>query len=95
LVKPEENIVHKNIRITGRVQGVGFRYSARQVARNLGISGFVRNLPDGAVYIEAEGTLTQLEEFIEWCNEGPSRAVIQFVDVYDGDVIGLGEFYVR
>jgi acylphosphatase len=89
------NIVHKNIRITGRVQGVGFRYTARSVARTLGIKGYVRNLPDGNVYIEAEGTLQQMEEFIEWCHDGPPRAVIQFVDVYDGEVAGFGEFAVR
>lgn len=87
--------MHKNIRITGRVQGVGFRYSARSVANSLGIKGFVRNLRDGAVYIEAEGTLTRMEDFISWCNEGPPRAVIQFVDVYDGEVVGFREFVVN
>jgi len=90
----EKNIIHKDIRITGRVQGVGFRYSARQAARDLGIKGFVRNLPDGAVYIEAEGPLLQLEQFIEWCHDGPPRAVIQFVDVYDGEVVSFGGFDV-
>ena len=89
-----ENIVHKNIRITGRVQGVGFRYSARSVANSFGIKGVVKNMPDGAVYIEAEGTLTRMEDFIAWCNEGPPLAVIQFVDVYDGEVVGFREFVV-
>jgi acylphosphatase len=87
-------ILHKNIRITGRVQGVGFRYSAKQVARELGIKGYIRNLPDGAVYIEAEGTLPRLEDFIAWCNDGPPRAVIQFVDVYDGEVLNYQDFKV-
>lgn len=88
-------IIHKNIRITGRVQGVGFRYSARQVARELGIKGFIRNLSDGAVYIEAEGTLSNLESFIIWCNDGPPRAVIQYVDVYDGEVKNYHDFTVK
>lgn len=90
-----ESIIHKNIRITGRVQGVGFRYSARSIARNLGVNGFVRNLPNGDVYIEAEGILNQLEDFIEWCHQGPPRAVIQFVDVYDGEVVGYAGFEVK
>jgi len=91
----QHSIIHKNIRVTGRVQGVGFRYSARQVARELEIKGFVRNMPDGAVYIEAEGNLTQIGNFIGWCNEGPPRAVIRFVDVYDGEVVNFQEFIVR
>lgn len=91
----DTTIHHKNIRITGRVQGVGFRYSAKQVAIELGINGFIRNLPDGAVYIEAEGTLPHLEAFISWCNEGPPRAVIQYVDVYSGEVLNFQKFAVR
>jgi two-component system LytT family response regulator len=55
-----ETTYHKNIRITGRVQGVGFRYSARSLASSLGIKGFVRNLPNGEVYIEAEGNYLTL-----------------------------------
>lgn len=89
-----QNIIHKNIRITGRVQGVGFRYSARQIARELNINGFIRNLADGSVYIEAEGTLPGIEDFIKWCNEGPPRAIIQFVDVYDGEVVNFNDFRV-
>jgi len=46
---------HVNITVKGRVQGVGFRYSAMEAAEELGIKGFVRNMPDGSVYIEAEG----------------------------------------
>ena len=90
-----ESILHKSIRITGRVQGVGFRYSARGVAHGMGIKGFIRNLSGGDVYIEAEGTLDQLEEFIEWCHDGPVRAVIQNVDVYDGEVLGFTAFEIR
>jgi acylphosphatase len=89
------SIIHKNIRVTGRVQGVGFRYSARQVAGDLGIKGFVRNLPDGDVYIEAEGTQTRIDDFIAWCSEGPSRALIRFVDVTDAAVVNFKEFNIR
>jgi acylphosphatase len=90
-----ESILHKNIRISGRVQGVGFRYTARSMASIIGVKGYVRNLPNGDVYIEAEGIHSQLEEYIQWCRHGPPRAKINFVDVYDGEVAGFEEFGVR
>jgi acylphosphatase len=90
-----KTILHKSIRISGRVHGVGFRYSAKSMASFIGIKGYVRNLPNGDVFIEAEGSSSQLEEFIKWCRQGPPRAVIKFVDVYDGEVVGFEEFEVR
>jgi acylphosphatase len=90
-----ENILHKNIRISGWVQGVGFRYTARSVANLYGITGFVRNLPDGDVYIEAEGNSSQLEGFLTWCREGPPRAIIRSVDITEEEVVGFGEFGIR
>lgn len=90
-----ENILHKNIRISGRVQGVGFRYNARSMASYTGVKGFIRNLSNGDVYIEAEGTTEQMEEYLNWCRQGPSRARIDFIDIYDGEVIGYGDFIVK
>ncbi len=66
-----ENRVLYKITVTGRVQGVGFRHSARTNARYRGITGYVRNEPDGSVYIEAEGSRNQLDEFVNWCKKGP------------------------
>jgi acylphosphatase len=66
----EHHILYK-IMITGRVQGVGFRHSARSNARFFGITGYVKNEPDGSVYIEAEGSRNQLDEFVGWCRKGP------------------------
>lgn len=62
---------HANIRVLGRVQGVLFRDSARRNAKKLNLSGFVRNEPNGSVYIEAEGEEENLKEFLEWCRKGP------------------------
>ncbi len=59
------------IHVTGRVQGVGFRWSAVNEATSRGITGYVKNMPDGSVYIEAEGTEAQLDAFLEWCKHGP------------------------
>jgi acylphosphatase len=55
---------HETAFFTGRVQGVGFRYAALQVAREFEVSGFVSNLPDGRVHLEAEGTPEEVEAFI-------------------------------
>jgi acylphosphatase len=63
--------------ISGRVQGVGFRYFVRQKAQELNISGWVKNTPDGKLEIEAEGENHNLEIFIDWMRIGPSRAVIR------------------
>ena len=68
--------MEKSIRIvvSGRVQGVFFRASARDQAIAAGIAGFVRNLPDGRVEIVGQGPTDLLEEFIGWCKEGPPGA---------------------
>jgi len=73
--------VHHNIRITGKVQGVGFRETTKYFADQAGVKGFVRNESDGSVYIEAEAELWELESFTEWCNEGPDRAKVTGCEV--------------
>jgi acylphosphatase len=89
------DLIHKNIRISGRVQGVGFRYAARNMASLLGIQGTVRNLSNGDVYIEAEGVRVQMDEFIAWCREGPPRARVVKVEVVEGDMEGYAEFSLK
>lgn len=71
---------HFNIKISGKVQGVFFRTSAKEQAVKLGITGFVQNEPDGTVYIEAEGKDEDLKEFLAWCKEGPELAEVERVD---------------
>lgn len=66
----EEKLLYK-IHVMGRVQGVGFRWSALREAGNLGIKGYVKNMYDGNVYIEAEGSRKQLDAFLSWCKKGP------------------------
>jgi len=60
--------------ISGRVQGVFFRADARRRARQLGLTGYARNLPDGRVEIVAEGGREELENFFRWCGRGPAAA---------------------
>ena len=63
--------------IGGRVQGVGYRYFAQFKARELNIYGWVRNIPDSKIEIEAEGDAKNLETFIEWMRIGPARSGIR------------------
>ena len=72
----EEKLLFR-IQVTGRVQGVGFRWSAAREARNLGIRGLVKNLSNGSVYIEAEGHAEQLKAYVEWCKKGPGAGYVE------------------
>lgn len=68
------------IRVSGKVQGVWYRQSTREKARELGITGVVRNRPDGTVWITATGTDNQLEDLITWCRSGPPKARVMQVE---------------
>jgi len=70
-----------HIKVTGRVQGVYFRSTAREVAMEMGITGWVRNVPDGSVEIVAEGEKEKIEKFIKWCWKGPPLAIVENVEV--------------
>jgi acylphosphatase len=74
-------VISAHITISGRVQGVGFRANAERMADRLGLSGWVRNLPDGSVEIIAEGPEGYVEEFIKWCRVGPSGAFVYEITV--------------
>ncbi|NJM26572.1 MAG: acylphosphatase [Bacteroidia bacterium] len=63
--------VHFNIRVSGLVQGVFFRASTKERAVQHGLTGFVRNEADGAVYVEVEGDSDNVRSFIDWCRHGP------------------------
>ncbi|HLG40326.1 MAG TPA: acylphosphatase [Chitinophagaceae bacterium] len=65
-----------SIIVSGKVQGVYYRQSAKEKARELNITGEVKNLPDDTVYIIATGKAEQLNQFIEWCRQGPPRAKV-------------------
>jgi acylphosphatase len=58
------DVHYENVFFTGRVQGVGFRYTALQVSREFDVAGYVANLPDGRVQLEAEGEKTTVEAFL-------------------------------
>jgi acylphosphatase len=78
------------LRISGRVQGVGFRYSAIDEARRLGVTGWVRNTHDGAVELLAEGRRDLLQRLATWCHVGPRGALV--TDVEERWLESRGEF---
>ncbi|RDC57570.1 acylphosphatase [Pedobacter chinensis] len=85
---------HINIKVTGKVQGVFFRASTKAVADQMGIKGFIKNEKDGSVYIEAESELFILDAFIDWCKEGPEKAVVENVEMSDGELKNFRNFEV-
>lgn len=88
-----EKLLYK-INVSGRVQGVGFRYSAAKEARIHGITGFVKNLSNGEVYIEAEGTSNDLNSFVEWCKKGPAFGNVESVIVNSYPPVNYNEFRI-
>ena len=83
------------IRVTGRVQGVGFRYHTRNKAIELGIHGFVRNETDGSVWIEADGDEQNTKEFISWCYHGPRFARVEQIEVTEIELKYYTDFRIR
>ena len=87
---PQRQSARTWLRINGRVQGVGFRYSAMDEARRLGVTGWVRNTHDGAVELVAEGEHDRLQQLVAWCHVGPPGALV--TDVEERWVEHRGEF---
>ncbi len=84
--------VRKRIVVSGRVQGVFFRDSARREGERLGIAGSARNLHDGTVEVIAEGDEGAVDQLVEWCTSGPSHADVTDVDVTDEQPQGTTGF---
>ena len=66
--------------VRGRVQGVGFRYATVEQGRRLGLNGWARNLPDGAVEVMAAGDAAAVERLVAWCRQGPSSARVATIE---------------
>lgn len=75
------DLEHVRLRISGRVQGVGYRYSAYHEATRLGLTGWVRNTMDGAVETEAQGPAAAVEAYVAWCRRGPALAHVTDVKI--------------
>ena len=77
----DADTITRRVTIHGRVQGVGFRYHFNHAARELGISGWVRNRRNGTVEAMVSGTPAQIASMIEWAKRGPPSAVVERVEV--------------
>jgi acylphosphatase len=88
-------MVRKHIRITGRVQGVGFRAWAARQAEALGLGGHVRNLDDGSVEAEVEGEAAAVAAFVAACRPGPPAARGAALEVSEAAPRGAGSFRIE
>jgi acylphosphatase len=84
-----------DVTVTGRVQGVSFRYYTEEEARRLGVAGWVSNEPDGTVAGHFEGDTEAVDALVDWCRTGPRVARVERVDVRPGDDEGATSFEVR
>jgi acylphosphatase len=81
--------------ISGRVQGVFFRDTCRRMAEGHGVSGWVRNLPDGRVEAVFEGSTGDVSLLVEWSRQGPRNAVVEDVRVQAEPPEGISGFQIR
>jgi acylphosphatase len=85
----------RHVVVSGRVQGVGFRWWARERARALGLAGWVRNLPDGRVELLLEGEAETVRAMLEWLADGPPAARVTGVAAVERAAAGVSGFEVR
>ena len=91
----KNNLRRTRVLVSGHVQGVFFRDSTREKAQELGLAGWVRNLPDGRVEAVFEGDGDRVEEMVSWCKDGPPDARVQDVSSENEEPENLGGFEVR
>jgi len=85
---------HLNITVRGKVQGVSFRYTTKAVADQLGVRGIIYNQADGSVYMEAEADDWNMQLFLDWCNEGPTGAVVTSVETNEAELKNYRNFEI-
>jgi acylphosphatase len=93
-VAPGVRVIRRRVIIHGRVQGVFFRDATRQRARSRGVSGWVRNNPDGTVEAAFEGASDDVEAMVHFCEQGPRGASVERVEVFEEAPEGLEGFSV-
>jgi acylphosphatase len=83
------------VKVTGRVQGVAFRWYAVQEAERRGVTGWVRNEPDGSVAAHLEGDDVAVDAMVAWCRRGPSSASVRNLAVAEARLTGATAFDIR
>ena len=87
-------MVRRRVVVHGRVQGVFFRDTTRRKAATRGVSGWVRNRPDGAVEAVFEGEAAAVASMVRFCEDGPRGAVVDRVEVIEEQPEGLEDFRI-
>ena len=87
--------IARNVVVSGQVQGVFFRDCARREADRLGVTGWVRNCPDGTVQAHVEGPAEAVAELVLWCREGPRHATVEDLHVSEAEPRGHARFEIR
>ena len=90
-----EDMVRRHMTISGDVQGVFFRETARRKATEAGVAGWITNCSDGRVEAVFEGPAEAVDELVEFCRDGPTAATVEDVDVQSEEPEGLSGFAVR
>lgn len=88
-------IIRTHVLISGKVQGVGYRFSTVEMAQRYGVKGWVRNLPDRRVEAVFEGEPEAVESLLNWCHQGPPAAVVDAVEVHSETPEGLSQFEIK
>ena len=88
-------MIRRRVSVHGQVQGVFFRDTVRRLAAQHGVSGWIRNAPEGTVEAVFEGAEDDVERLVRFCREGPRGAVVARLDVSEEEPEGMTEFYVR
>lgn len=92
--QPAAEPIARRVVVSGRVQGVGFRFSAQDHAKSIGCLGWVRNLPDGDVEVWAEGPADVVEAMISWLREGPAWARVEDLQITSETPEGHSRFQI-
>jgi acylphosphatase len=88
-------VISCRVIVRGMVQGVFFRDSVRRRAQQAGVSGWVRNCPDGTVEAVFEGESDAVERLVRFCREGPRGAQVERVERFEEQPQGLAGFAIR
>ena len=83
-----------NLLIKGNVQGVFYRATAKQIANELGVTGWIKNTNEGSVEVTVSGNEQQLEKFVNWCKKGPDKAAVKEVVVTQKDETSFKGFSI-
>ena len=90
-----KNMIKRRLRITGKVQGVGFRYSLQEEAGRLGVNGWVRNRRDGSVEAVVQGPPATVDHMLDACRKGPPGSRVDRVEIIGEGVGAFDGFEVR